>query len=207
MDFLEKLNFLMDKYNLNKSTLSKLCDIPYTTIDGWYKRGYEGLKLPTLKKLSNYFGISLDYWADDNLIEPIPKKINNFTLTQKDEIELLIDYRTLNDSTKFYVRGVVKGLSISEKMANAKGDTLIFPESINPTKEIAETFNKLDSAYQQAVLDFMKQFVVEQENKSNVPKAKTSVYNPALDAPNTLEELEALYPSINIKDSSKFNAG
>ena len=49
------------------------------TIDGWYKRGYEGLKLPTLKKLSNYFGISLDYWADDNLIEPIPPKINNFT--------------------------------------------------------------------------------------------------------------------------------
>ena len=47
MDFLDKLNFLMDKQNMNKNMLSKACDIPYTTIDGWYKRGYEGLKLPT----------------------------------------------------------------------------------------------------------------------------------------------------------------
>lgn len=81
MDFLEKLNYLMEKKHLNKSTLSKACDIPYTTIDGWYKRGYEGLKLPTLKKLSNYFGISLDYWADDELIEPIPKNIGDMFIS------------------------------------------------------------------------------------------------------------------------------
>lgn len=73
MDFLEKLNGLMKEHNLNKSTLSKACNIPYTTVDGWYKRGYEGLKLPTLKKLSDYFDISIDYWADDELTEPVPK--------------------------------------------------------------------------------------------------------------------------------------
>ena len=73
MDFLEKLNCLMKEHNLNKNTLSKACNIPYTTVDGWYKRGYEGLKLPTLKKLSDYFNISLDYWADDKLTEPVPK--------------------------------------------------------------------------------------------------------------------------------------
>lgn len=163
MDFLEKLDFLMNKYKLNKSTLSKSCDIPYTTIDGWYKRGYEGLKLPTLKKLSNYFGTSLDYWADDNLIEPIPPKINNFILTQKDEIELLTDYRTLNDSTKVYVRGVAKGLSISEKIANAKGETLTFPKPVNFTKEFTDTFNEFDPEYQQAILEFIHQLLAEQE--------------------------------------------
>ena len=42
MDFLEKLNYLMHENNLNKSTLSKACEIPYTTIDGWYKKGYQG---------------------------------------------------------------------------------------------------------------------------------------------------------------------
>lgn len=73
MDFLEKLNRLMKEHNLNKSTLSKACNIPYTTVDGWYKRGYEGLKLPTLKKLSDYFNISLDYWANEELTEPVPK--------------------------------------------------------------------------------------------------------------------------------------
>lgn len=66
MDFLEKLNYLMEKKHLNKSTLSKACNIPYTTIDGWYKKGYEGLKLTTLRKLAEYFGTSLDYWASEN---------------------------------------------------------------------------------------------------------------------------------------------
>lgn len=141
------MDFLMDKYNLNKSTLSKSCDIPYTTIEGLYKRGYKGLKLPTLKKLSNYFGISLDYWTNDNLIEPVPPKINNFTLTQKDEIKLLTDYRALNDSSKVYVRGVPKGFSISEKIANAKG----------------ETFSGLNPEYQQAMLEFIAQLLAKQE--------------------------------------------
>ena len=63
MDFLEKLNELMEKNHLNKSTLSKACNIPYTTIDGWYKKGYEGLKLTTLRKLAEFFGTTLDYWA------------------------------------------------------------------------------------------------------------------------------------------------
>lgn len=65
MDFLEKLDFLMEKNNLNKHSLSKVCDIPYTTIDGWYKKGYEGLKLTTLRKLANYFDTTLDFWAND----------------------------------------------------------------------------------------------------------------------------------------------
>lgn len=65
MDFLEKLDHLMAERNLNKSTLSKSCDIPYTTIDGWYKKGYEGLKLTTLRKLSNFFDKPLDFWVND----------------------------------------------------------------------------------------------------------------------------------------------
>lgn len=65
MDFLDKLNFLMETNGLNKNTLSKACDIPYTTIDGWYKKGYEGLRLGTLRKLANYFGTTLDFWIED----------------------------------------------------------------------------------------------------------------------------------------------
>lgn len=67
MEFLEKLDYLMLQQGLNKSTLSKSCDIPYTTIDNWYKRGYDGLKLTTLRKLSDYFGISLDDWTRDDI--------------------------------------------------------------------------------------------------------------------------------------------
>ena len=88
MDFLEKINYLMKKHHLNKSTLSKACNIPYTTIDGWYKRGYEGLKLPTLKKLSDYFNVSLDYWADDTLTDPVPR---NGTSSDTSENNLVTD--------------------------------------------------------------------------------------------------------------------
>ena len=84
MDFLSKLDELMKKNNLNKSTLSKNCGIPYTTIDGWYKRGYEGLKLTTLRKLSDYFNISLDFWRDD---------IKENLLLSKEEELLVINFR------------------------------------------------------------------------------------------------------------------
>lgn len=85
MDFLEKLEYLMQQQGLNKSTLSKSCDIPYTTIDNWYKRGYDGLKLTTLRKLSDYFGISLDFWVRDDI-----QVDNYFSLKEK---EIIKSYR------------------------------------------------------------------------------------------------------------------
>lgn len=91
MDFLEKLNYLMEKNNLNKSTLSKACSIPYTTIDGWYKKGYEGLKLTTLKKLADYFGTSLDFWGNDNKHEQINQlTISNFQKLKPEYQEYII---------------------------------------------------------------------------------------------------------------------
>lgn len=86
MDFLEKLDYLMQQNGLNKSTLSKSCDIPYTTIDNWYKRGYDGLKLSTLRRLSAYFGTTLDFWARDD----IPAEI---TLSTKEK-EIILSYRS-----------------------------------------------------------------------------------------------------------------
>ena len=106
MDFLEKLNLLMKDKNLNKNTLSKNCDIPYTTIVGWYKRGYEELKLPTLKKLSNYFNVSLDYWADDNITKPIPQKNTNIIL-DKEELQLITCYRNLDTKIQSIIKQLI----------------------------------------------------------------------------------------------------
>ena len=69
MSFLAKLDKLMSDRNINKSQLSKESGIPYTTIDGFYKKGTDNIKLSTLKKLSSYFGCSLDYLADDDIPE------------------------------------------------------------------------------------------------------------------------------------------
>lgn len=106
MDFLEKINYLMEIHHLNKSTLSKACSIPYTTIDGWYKRGYEGLKLPTLKKLSDYFNVSLDYWADDSLTNPVPRNgvssnaYENNLVTGGNNSATMLNKRDENDIAK-----------------------------------------------------------------------------------------------------------
>lgn len=69
MTFIEKLDKLMEENNLNKHSLSVQCGIPYTTIDGFYKKGTDNIKLSTLRKLSDFFDCSLDYLADDNVTE------------------------------------------------------------------------------------------------------------------------------------------
>lgn len=99
MNFLEKLDFLMDRYSLNKRTLSINSDIPYTTIDNWYKRGYEGLKLPTLRKLAEYFNTTLDYWILDEITDPNFGKSSGFKV-EYTEMEHIKKYRDLDPHGK-----------------------------------------------------------------------------------------------------------
>ncbi len=55
------LNKLMAERDITKSQLAQYSGIPYTTIDGWYKKGYENVRLATLLKLAEYFNVTLDY--------------------------------------------------------------------------------------------------------------------------------------------------
>lgn len=52
---------------VNKAQLSRETGIPYSTIDSLYKKGYENIKLSTLRKLANYFNCSLDFLVDDEI--------------------------------------------------------------------------------------------------------------------------------------------
>ncbi len=67
MSLTDKLDLLMKERNINKAELSRASGVPYTTIDGFYKKGSDNAKLSTLKKLCGYFGCSLDYLADDSI--------------------------------------------------------------------------------------------------------------------------------------------
>ena len=69
MNFLEKLDALMSASGINKSRLSQLSGVPYTTIDGFYKKGYENAKISTIRKIAHTLDTSLDY-----LIEETPKE-------------------------------------------------------------------------------------------------------------------------------------
>lgn len=106
MDFLQKLDFMMEKYSLNKRSLSKNSGIPYTTIDGWYKKGYEGMKMSTLKVLSDYFNTIVDYWATDEVTDPNEWKANGFVVSTE-EMGQVQKYRLLDPYGKEAVDGVL----------------------------------------------------------------------------------------------------
>ena len=69
MGLTDKLDILMKEKNINKAELARESGVPYTTIDGFYKKGSDNAKLSTLKKLCAYFGCTLDFLADDNVSE------------------------------------------------------------------------------------------------------------------------------------------
>lgn len=91
MTLLEKLDDLMKRHNLNKGQLSNKADIPYSTIDGFYKKGYDNMKLSTFKKLCLYFDVDMTSMAYDELeIQPFdPERMH----TTRREREIILKYR------------------------------------------------------------------------------------------------------------------
>lgn len=100
MTFLEKLDYLMARDHLNKHTLSQESGIPYTTIVGFYERGYGNTKLSTIQKLCDFFNVSLDYMARDDYSNPYDSP-NAFS---EDEIRLIDQYRDLSAEGQQYIQ-------------------------------------------------------------------------------------------------------
>ena len=98
MGFTDKLDLLMSEKNINKAELARESGVPYTTIDGFYKKGADNVKLSTLKKLCAYFNCSLDYLADDDISENQVTTIaahfdgNEYTEEELDEIRQFAEF-------------------------------------------------------------------------------------------------------------------
>ncbi len=97
MGLTDKLDLLMKERNINKADLARESGVPYTTIDGFYKKGSENAKLSTLKKLCTYFNCTLDYLADD-AVNDSPTTIaahfdgDDFTEDELDEIRQFAEF-------------------------------------------------------------------------------------------------------------------
>lgn len=71
MNILHKIEQLMQTNHIkNKRQLSELSGIPYSTIAGFYTKGYDKMKLSTLKSLANFFNVSIDYLGRDEIVDP-----------------------------------------------------------------------------------------------------------------------------------------
>jgi len=99
MNFLEKLNYLMEINSINKHILSKESGIPYSTIDNFYKKGYEKAKLPTIQKLAKYFDTTLDYLIIDEITDVNYGKTYGFQISFE-EMNHIEKYRVLSEHGK-----------------------------------------------------------------------------------------------------------
>lgn len=94
MNFLDRLDQLMDERSLNKNQLASLTGIPVSTIYGWYKKGFGSITLPTMQKLASFFGCSMEYLVSGT--ENVPEQSYVF-IVSAEERKLIEKYRTLDD--------------------------------------------------------------------------------------------------------------
>lgn len=94
MTFLDKLDWLMTEHGLNKRSFSLQSGIPYTTVDGFYKKGYENAKVSTLKKIAAFFNVSLDFLIME---EETPSLENIYAGEEK---ALVRSWRQADEKTK-----------------------------------------------------------------------------------------------------------
>lgn len=94
--FLNILEKLMKEHGLNTMQFSQQSGIPYMTIKNFWKKGYSNVKLSTLKRIAEFFNVSLDYLIfgdDDTLIDETGEKNSVNKLSPKEQY-LINAYRS-----------------------------------------------------------------------------------------------------------------
>lgn len=108
MTFTEKLIYLMNKNGIkNRSQLSKLSGIPYTTIVGFFEKGTENIRRTTLIKLSDFFNCSLEYLVSDEITDENYGKNETFKI-EFNEILHIQKYRNLDEYGKKAIDSLLK---------------------------------------------------------------------------------------------------
>ena len=95
MTIVEKLSVLMKERNLKKSHVAKGAGLSYSTYNSIFKRGYENLELNTLKRLANYFDVTMEYLANDEAEDRHAGKVISIAELSKEEHEYILLFRQL----------------------------------------------------------------------------------------------------------------
>ncbi len=120
MTLTEKLDHLMREKGINRRQLSQQSEIPYMTIVNFYKKGTDNVKLSTLKKLANYFHVSLDYIADDS-VETVSSSFTRIELAEEEK-SLMNSFHALNAEGRCELLNYSKYLLSSGKYAAVDKD-------------------------------------------------------------------------------------
>ena len=100
MLFTDKLDCLMAEKGLTRGTLAEATGIPYNTIVGFYTKGYKNIKLSNLRRLADFFSVSVDMLSDDEAeletASPVPIAMSR--------------YDALTPKSRKLVDGLIQGL-------------------------------------------------------------------------------------------------
>ena len=99
MNLIEKIDYLCNEQHLNRRQFSIKSGIPYTTIDGLFKRSYEGIRLSTFVLICDFFQVTLDSMARDDSEIVYIKDLLGKDLTVYDT-RLLNEYHSLTPEGK-----------------------------------------------------------------------------------------------------------
>lgn len=88
MEFLNNLDFLLKAHAMKRVDLARALNIAPSTINSWYARGTDKIKLQVLIDIADYFGVSLEFLVNGNkTMETIVN--NDYT---DEEIKLINDF-------------------------------------------------------------------------------------------------------------------
>lgn len=147
MTLLDKLDWLMKKYDLNKSSLARNACIKYTTLDSLYKKGYSNAKLQTLMALARYFNVSLDYLVKDEITNP---RYGFDEIYSEKELDILDLYRSADEDKKKAIELILGYKSRRERGA----DTIAVLDYLKPNAaHAAENPDAGDSDTPEADMD------------------------------------------------------
>lgn len=97
--FLTMLERLMKEHNLNPNQLSKQSGVPYMTIKNFWTKGYNGVRISTVRQLADFFNVSLDY----------------LVLGKETKSDLDKNYEKLNEFGQKKVKEYIKDLTENPK--------------------------------------------------------------------------------------------
>ena len=60
-EFPQNLDNLLKKNNITRKDLAGIIGVSPSAVSSWFNRSYGGVALDTLKKISEYFNVTLDY--------------------------------------------------------------------------------------------------------------------------------------------------
>ncbi len=87
MTFLTQLDYLLKSHNMKRADLARAIHVAPSTINSWYARGTDKIKLQVLLDISDYFGVSLEYLINGN--KNLDVLNDNYS---KEEVKLINDF-------------------------------------------------------------------------------------------------------------------